>query len=137
MGLFSSKSSSSSKTTVNYSDQSTDLNNASTIGSASSDNKVLGTGSTYNEQGLTGDNLSSVLDYSQGLYDKAYGTLDREYNILSQTISSVQKSAEKAIDATGDAYAESKNDFRNIIDGVKPIAFYATLAAIVYFIFKR
>ncbi len=132
MGLFSSKSKSSSSTTTNYTDSSTDVNNAASLGAFSHDNNVIGAGGsyTYNEQGLTGENLDSVLGYSESLYDKAYNT-------LSQTISSVQKSAETAINAASDAYAESDNELRNTIDGLRPIALYAALAAVVYFIFKR
>ncbi|MBO6290583.1 MAG: hypothetical protein J6N45_09750 [Alphaproteobacteria bacterium] len=130
MGLFSSKSSSSSKTETNYNDSSTTTTNAAEVGSASSDNRIIGTGGSYIEQGLTGDNLNSVLGYSESLYDKSYNT-------LSQTISSVQSSAEKAIQATGDAYAESKNELRNAIDGIRPIAFYAAIAASLYFIFRK
>lgn len=132
MGLFSSKSKSSSSTTTNYADNSTDINNAASLGALSHDNNVIGAGGsyTYNEQGLTGENLGFVLGYSESLYDKAYNT-------LSQTINSVQKSAETAINAAGDAYAESDNELRNTIDGLRPIALYAAIAAVVYFIFKR
>lgn len=130
MGLFSSKSHSSSKTTTNYNDSSTTTTNAATVGSASSDNKILGVGATYNEQGLTGDNLNSVLTYNETLYDKAYNT-------LSQTIDSIQASAEKAMDSTAEAYAESKNEFRSALDGLRPIAFYAAIAASLYFIFRK
>ena len=132
MGLFSSKSHSSSKTETNYNDSSTTTTNAATLGALSHDNTVLGANSkyTYNEQGLTGENLQTVLGYNESLYDKAFNT-------LSQTIDSVQESAERAITATGDAYAESKNELRNAIDGIRPIAFYAAIAASLYFIFKR
>lgn len=132
MGLFSSKSHSSSKTETTYNDSSTTTTNAATLGAMSHDNTVLGANSkyTYNEQGLTGDNLNSVLTYNETLYDKAYNT-------LSQTISSVQKSAEKAMDSTAEAYAESKNEVRSTIDGLRPIAFYAAIAASLYFIFRK
>ena len=133
MGLFSSKSSSSSSNVTNYNDNSSDLNNASSIGTASSDNKVLGAGASYTEQGLTGDNLSNVLGTAESLYDKSQSVLSQTFD---KTVASVQSTASKAMDATVEAYAESNDELRRTIDGLRPIAMYAMFAAIVYFIFR-
>ncbi|MBQ8671613.1 MAG: hypothetical protein IJ525_03725 [Alphaproteobacteria bacterium] len=157
MGLFSSHSKSSSSTTTQYTDNSTDINNAAEIGALAHDNTILGAGSSlvYNEQGITGDNLNSLLGTVNTLssdamttarklnYD-ALGTAETLYNksssLLSQTfdkaVSSVQSSAEKAMDTTAQAYAESDDELRRTIDGIRPIAMYAMIAAIFYFIFR-
>ena len=39
--------------------------------------------------------------------------------------------------ATGEAYAESKSELRNFIDAVRPIALYAAIAAVFYYIFAK
>ncbi len=134
MGLFSSKSKSSSSTTTNYADNSTDINNAATIGALSSANKVLGAGSSYVEQGITGENLEYVLGTVENLNNDNSSLLSQTFD---KAVYSVQKSAEKAMDTTAQAYAESDNELRNTIDGLRPIAMYAMFAAVAYFIFKR
>lgn len=134
MGLFSSKSSSSSSTTTNYADNSTDINEAATIGALSSNNKVLGTNSSYVEQGITGENLEYVLGTVENLNNENSSLLSQTFD---KAVYSVQKSAEKAMDTTAQAYAESDNELRNTIDGLRPIAMYAMFAAVAYFIFKR
>lgn len=133
MGLFSSKSHSSSSTTTNYNDNSSDLNNASSIGNLSSDNKVLGAGSSYVEQGLTGENLNSVLGTAESLYDKSSSVLSQTFD---KYVTGVQSSAAKAIETTAQAYAESDDELRRTIDGLRPIAMYIMFAAITYFIFR-
>lgn len=134
MGLFSSKSKSSSSTTTNYADNSTDINNAATLGALSRSNKVLGAGSSYVEQGITGENLENVLGTVENLNNENSSLLSQTFD---KAVYSVQKSAEKAMDTTAQAYAESDNELRNTIDGLRPIAMYAMFAAIAYFIFKR
>ena len=136
MGLFSSKSKSSSKTTTTYTDKSTDINNAASLGAAAMNNTVVGAGGSYiyNEQGLTGDNLKTVLGTAENLYNKNESILSQTFN---KAVDSVQSSAAKAIDTTAAAYAESDNELRNTIDGLRPIAMYAMFAAIAYFIFRN
>ena len=129
MGLFSSKSKSVSQTTTTYTDQSRNTENAANLGALARDNVVLGADATYVEQGMTGENLNAVL-----------GTLENTQSVLSQTfdkmVGSVQKSAETAINTTAEAYAESDDELRRTIDGLRPIAMYAMFAAIAYFIFR-
>ncbi len=151
MGLFSSKSRSSSKTTTNYTDNSKDTTNATEFGSLSHDNLSIGANAnytsnyTYNEQGLTGENLDRVLGTVESLNGDILGTAESLYNkaqsVLSQTfdssVSSVQKTAEKAIETTAQAYAESDDELRRTIDGLRPIAMYAMIAAVFYFIFRN
>lgn len=146
MGLFSSKSKSTTNTTTQYTDNSTSITNAASLGALASDNVVLGAGSAfqYNEQGLTGENLNNVLDAVNKINYDALGTTENLYansaSLLSQTfdkaVSSVQNSAEKAMDTTAQAYAESDDELRRTIDGLRPIAMYAMIAAIFYFIFR-
>lgn len=131
MGLFSSKSKSSSKTTTNYTDNSTNNESAASLGALSHDNVVVGAGSTYNytEGGLTGENLKNLLGTVETLNEQTNSVWD-------SYVTGVQKSAEKAMDTTAQAYAESDSELRNIIDAVKPIALYAAIAAVFYFIFR-
>jgi hypothetical protein len=112
---------SSSSTDYNITDQSSSNSQATTIGDLSSDNKI--TYGDYVEQGLVGENLSTVLDAITGTTDQA--------------ITSAHLTAEQAIKATGEAYAESKSELRNFIDAVRPIALYAAIAAVFYYIFAK
>lgn len=110
-------SSSTNETTVTDNSQST--SQAATIGDLSSNNEIVY--GDYVEQGLVGANLSTVLDAITSATDK--------------TVSAVQSTSNKAIEATGLAYAESKSELRNFVDAVRPIALYAAIAAALYFIF--
>lgn len=132
MGLFSSKSKSKSSTTTTYTDNSTNNESAASLGALSHDNLVIGSGSNYSyvEQGLTGENLESVL----GTVENSQ-TLTRD--LFGQAVQAVQKTTETAITETGNAYAESKSELRNAIDAIRPIAMYGMIAAIFYFIFKN
>lgn len=159
MGLFSSKSKSTSSTTTQYTDNSSTVTNAAELGALSHDNTVLGADSalyyTYNEQGITGQNLNNLLGTVETLNKNSLGTVEtlnksnlnmaeslynKSQSVLSQTfdkaVSSVQKTAEQAMNTTADAYAESDDELRRTIDGLRPIAMYAMLAAMVYFIFR-
>ena len=111
---------SSSSTQYDLTDNSSSNSQATTIGDLSSDNKI--TYGDYVEQGLVGENLSNVLD--------AITTT------AGKTVDTVQETTAKAIEATGQAYAESKSELRNFIDAVRPIALYAAIAATFYFIFE-
>ncbi len=135
MGLFSSKS----KSTTNLTDNSKNIE--SSIGDLSHDNKLV-TGDYY-EQGLVGENLNSVLSTVETLNkDNIAGQLDL-YAETSQSITdtfkemvaTVQKTSETAITETGEAYAESKSELRNFIDAVRPIALYVAIAGVFYFVF--
>lgn len=53
------------------------------------------------------------------------------------TIGDIQSNAQKAIEATGQAYAESKSELRNALDGLKPIALYAALGMALFYALKR
>ncbi len=112
-------SSSTNETTVTDNSQST--SQAATIGDLSSNNEIVY--GDYVEQGLVGANLSTVLDAITSATDK--------------TVSAVQSTSNKAIEATGLAYAESKSELRNFVDAVRPIALYAAIAAALYFIFGK
>lgn len=123
MGLFSSKSSSTSTTQL-Y-DYSKNAATEGAIGDFSNNNKII-SASEYVESGLVGENLDRVLDSVDNL---------ATYN--NMIVDAVQSTAAKAIEETGNAYAESKNQLRSIIDAVQPIALYAAIAAIFYFIFVK
>lgn len=133
MGLFSSKS----KSTTNLTDYSTNLETS--IGDLSSGNKIV-TGD-YVEQGLVGENLSALLGTVENLNKLNVDAVNDLYNsskgAFDKMVETVQKTSETAITETGEAYAESKSELRNFIDAVRPIALYGAIASIFYFIFKR
>lgn len=133
MGLFSSKS----KSTTNLTDYSTNLETS--IGDLSSGNKIV-TGD-YVEQGLVGENLSALLGTVENLNKLNVDAVNDLYNsskgAFDKMVETVQKTSETAITETGEAYAESKSELRNFIDAVRPIALYVAIASIFYFIFKR
>lgn len=133
MGLFSSKSHS----TTNLTDYSTNLETS--IGDLSSGNKIV-TGD-YVEQGLVGENLSALLGTVENLNKLNVDAVNDLYNsskgAFDKMVETVQKTSETAITETGEAYAESKSELRNFIDAVRPIALYGAIASIFYFIFKR
>lgn len=123
MSLF--KSSSKSSSTTQLYDYSQNATNEGSIGDFSSDNKII-SAAEYVESGLVGENLDRVLDSVDNL---------ATYN--NMIVDAVQSTAAKAIEETGNAYAESKNQLRSIIDAVQPIALYAAIAAVFYFIFVK
>lgn len=114
----SSYASSSSTSTVTDNSQSN--SQAATIGDLSTNNRIYY--GDYVEQGLVGDNLNDVLNAITSTAEK--------------TVNAVQSTTEQAIKSTGEAYAESKSELRNFVDAVRPIALYAAIAAVFYFIFK-
>lgn len=194
-GLFdggSSNSSSNTNTSTAYTDNSTETVSSAQFDSLySSGTTYLGTGAsyTYNEGGLTGENLKQVTNTlktinsdnltavkklnsdalsltktlnadnlsatkqlgnkafatAENLYNKSENTLTNLYNktqntlsdVFDKTVSAVQSSASKAIDTTAQAYAESDDEFRRAVDGLRPIAMYIMLAAITFFIFRN
>jgi len=116
---------SSSNTTSTVTDNSRTDSRAGTIGDLSSNNKL--TAGDYYEQGLVGQNLYNVIDAVRNSASSNFET----------TINAVQSSAEKAIEAANSAYAESKSEARNILDGLKPIALYAALGMALFYALKR
>lgn len=133
MGLFSSKS----RSTTNLTDYSNNVE--SSIGDLSSNNKIV-TGD-YVEQGLVGENLTSLLGTVENLNKLNVDAVNNLYNsskgAFDKMVETVQKTTETAITETGEAYAESKSELRNFIDAVRPIALYVAIASVFYFIFKR
>ena len=66
--------------------------------------------------------------------DKIQNSLTDNFN---QLINTVQSTAETAINATNEAYAESDSELRNIIDALKPFMLYGAIASIFYFVFRK
>lgn len=114
-----------SSSSTNITDQSKTDSRAGTIGDLSSSNKL--TAGDYYEQGLVGENLYNVIDAVRNSASSNFET----------TVNAVQSTAQKAIDAANSAYAESKSEARNILDGFKPIALYAALGMALYYALKR
>lgn len=127
-----------------HTDQSTTQTTAGDFGLLSSGNFVLGGNSSYIEQGMTGENLNSVLNTVNDLNDRTNKTLSDSFSNVGSTLSSVfdkmtssvQSSASKAIDTTAEAYAESKNELRSALDGLRPIVLYVAFAAVAYYLFR-
>ncbi len=116
MGLFSSKSSSTS-TTYNQSAQS-----SGSIGDLSSDNTIAGGDINYNPVGLVGEELQTILNQNQSLFDA--------------TVAAVQKSAETAINTAASAYQDATGTTKNFFESVKPIALYGALAVVAVYALK-
>lgn len=141
MGLFGGSKSVSS-TTTNYDDYSANTENQNAIGDLSSNNTLtnITKSSTQNvkgnyyEQGITGDNLNSLLGTVETLNTTTQTTLTNNFGDM---IGTVQKTAETAINAANLAYAESDSELRNVLDSLKPFMLYGSIAAIFYFVFKR
>lgn len=123
----------SSYSVATHTDQSTTQTTAGDFGLLSSGNFVLGGNSSYIEQGMTGENLNSVLNTVNEITDKTGSTLS---SVFDKMTSSVQSSAAKAIETTAEAYAESKNELRSALDGLRPIVLYVALAAVAYYLFR-
>lgn len=133
MGLFSSKSKSKSVTYTTYTDNSRNTDSAASLGSLAHDNIVLGPDSSYVERGMTGENLNAVLGTVENLSNQNSSLLSQTFDKM---VGSVQNSAETAIKTTAEAYAESDDEFRRAIDGIRPLVMYLMFAAVAYFIFK-
>ena len=114
-------SSSSSQTVDNSQSES----RAGTVGDLSSNNRLFF--GDYSETGLVGDNLFNVID---SIKSAAIANYD-------STVSALQANTSKAIDATGQAYAESKSELRNALDGLKPIALYAAIGMALFYALKK
>lgn len=114
-----------SQTSTNVTDNSTTDSRAGTIGDLSSNNKL--TAGDYYEQGLVGENLMNVLDAVRSSATANFET----------TVGALQSNTQQAIEATGQAYAESKSEARNMLDGLKPIALYGAIAMALYYALKR
>lgn len=131
----------SSYSVAQHTDQSTTQTTAADFGMGTSNNVVLGGGanysSVYNEQGITGDNLDSLLGTVRTLSGDTNTTLSNTLSsVFNKMTESVQSSASKAIDTTAEAYAESKNELRSALDGLRPIVLYVAFAAVAYYLFR-
>ncbi len=129
MGLFSSKSSSSS-TTHNQSSQL-----SGTIGDLSTDNVVAGGdySVSYNPKGLAGSELNAVLSNNQTLLDK---TIDVTKESFDSLVAAVQQSTETAINTAATAYADATGTTKSLFDNLKPFAFYGLIGFVFWAIMK-
>lgn len=121
MGLFSSKSKSKSTTTTNttYTDQSAKI--SSTIGDLSKNNVIAGGDAVIN--GYSADDTKSIID-------AAIGNIKETSTAALNQVASAYSGANTSI-------LESQNATKAFLASFKPYAFYAMVAAIVYFIFDR
>ena len=126
MGLFSSKSKSTSKTTTtnNYNDTSQKV--SGTIGDLSKNNLIAGQNATM--YGYTAEDTQGLIDTALEYMTKASEDL-KEIN--SKAITQVQS----AYSGANNSILESSNATKAFLNDFKPYAFYAMIAAIVYFVF--
>lgn len=127
MGLFSSssKSKSTTNTTTNYNDSSSKV--SSTVGDLSKNNLIAGGDAVM--YGYTADDTKSLIDTALSYIDKATeGIKDTTSAAISQ-VSSAYSGANQSI-------LESQNATKAFLNSLKPYAFYAMVAAVVYFIFN-
>lgn len=125
MGLFSSKSKSTSKTTTttNYNDSSTKV--SGTVGDLSKGNLIAGNDATM--YGYSAEDTKSLIDTALGYISKATDDL-KEVN--TKAINQVQS----AYSGANNSILESSNATKAFLNDFKPYAFYAMIAAIVYFV---
>lgn len=126
MGLFGGSKSSSNTSIV---ETTTTDQQTSTFGDLSSGNIAL-KDSVYN--GFTSQDLTNVLNYNYGVLKDILDTVNAN---TSNTISSVQSTASKAIEETGKAYSGSLPT-STIIGELKPIIIIIGLTGLVVFFFK-
>lgn len=121
MGLFSSKSKSKSTTTTNttYTDQSSKV--SGTVGDLSKNNVIAGGDAVIN--GYSADDTKSIID----------AAIDN----IKETSTAALNQVASAYSGANTSILESQNATKAFLASFKPYAFYAMVAAIVYFIFDR
>lgn len=119
MGLFSSSSKSKSTTTntTNYNDSSSKV--SSTVGDLSKNNVIAGGDAVIN--GYSADDTKSIID-------AAIGNIKETSTVALNQVASAYSGANNSI-------LESQNATKAFLASFKPYAFYAMIAAVVYFIF--
>lgn len=126
MGLFSSKSKSSSSTTNNTSYTDNSKTTSGTIGDLSTGNVIAGGDVTgYSAEETTkiiNTALDSVMSVVEGIKDTT-----------GKAITQVQS----AYSGANDAILESQNETKATLNSLKPYAFYLLLGAVAYFVWGK
>lgn len=127
MGLFSSSSKSKSTTTntTNYNDSSSKV--SSTVGDLSKNNLIAGGDAIA--YGYTADDTKSIID-------TALDYVNRATDDLKTTTSAAINQVASAYSGANNSILESQNQTKAFLNSFKPYAFYAMIAAIVYFVFN-
>lgn len=128
MGMFSSKSKSSSTTqnTTNYNDSSTTV--SGTIGDLSRNNVITGGNAILN--GYSAEDTNSLLSTVISAVNDTTDKLKETTGQALQQVSSAYSGANQSI-------LESTNETKALLNSLRPYALYAAIAAIVYFIFGK
>lgn len=130
MGLFSSKSKSTSKTenytTNTYTDNSRQV--SGTIGDASDNNLIAGGNATM--YGYTADGANMIIDTALN------AVLDTVEGIKSVTSSAINQ-VQSAYSGANNAILESQNETKATLNSLKPYAFYLLLGAVAYFVWGK
>lgn len=126
MGLFSSKSKSSSSTTNNTSYTDNSKTTSGTIGDLSEGNIIAGGDVTgYSAEETTkiiNTALDSVMSVVEGIKDTT-----------GKAITQVQS----AYSGANNAILESQNETKATLNSLKPYAFYLLIGAVVYFVWGK
>ena len=127
MGLFSSssKSKSTTNTTTNYNDSSSKV--SSTVGDLSKNNLIAGGDAVM--YGYTADDTKSLID-------TALSYIDKTTESIKDTTSAAISQVSSAYSGANNSILESQNQTKAFLNSFKPYAFYAMVAAIVYFVFN-
>lgn len=126
MGLFSSKSKSSSKTTNNttYTDNSTTT--SGTIGDLSTGNVIAGGDVT----GYSAEETTKIINTA---LDSVMAVVDGIKDTTGKAINQVQS----AYSGANTAILESQNETKATLNSLKPYAFYLLIGAVVYFVWGK
>lgn len=130
MGLFSSKSRSSSSTTNNttntYTDNSRQI--SATLGDLSEGNLIAGGNATM--YGYTAEDTQDILN---SVLDSVMSTVEGIKDVTGKAITQVQS----AYSGANDSIMESQNETKATLNSLKPYAFYLLLGAVAYFVWGK
>lgn len=128
MGLFSSKSKSTStttnQTTNTYTDQS--MTTSGTIGDLSTGNVIAGGNVTGYSAEETNKIINSALDSVMSVVE---GIKDTTGKAITQV--------QSAYSGANNAILESQNETKATLNSLKPYAFYLLLGAVAYFVWGK
>ena len=130
MGLFSSKSKSTStttnQTTNNYTDNSKQL--SSTIGDMSEGNLIAGGDATM--YGYSAEDTKTIIDTAlESVMSAVEGIKDTTGKAITQV--------QSAYSGANNAILESQNETKATLNSLKPYAFYLLLGAVAYFVWGK
>lgn len=128
MGLFSSKSKSSSKTTNNTTYTDNSKTTSGTIGDLSQGNIIAG-----GSANITGYSAEETRDIINTALDSVMSVVDGIKDTTGKAITQVQS----AYSGANESILESQNETKATLNSLKPYAFYTMIAVIAYFVWGK